>query len=633
QTMENTTENRKIGKRKKTLRRILILQTAFIGDVVLVEPLIACTKRAFPQAWIDVMVIPAARNVLETHPAIDELIVYDKRSRDRGLKGFLHLLARLKKSAYDLAIVPHRSFRSALLVWLAGIPRRIGFDRSAGHFLFNNKVQYRQEHEVERNLKLLKPLGIHAGYRDPVIYTTKDDDRKIADLLAVYDNRDSAIISNNGKRESRLQHPKPDKPEITNRKSQIPKSLPKEPGFGSLDTSPPQGGNSFPLSQRKIIALAPGSVWATKRWPEEKFHELGRKLYEENRCRIVLIGGEKDRELCANIAEKIGDHCKNFAGTLSLRESVALLKRCDILVSNDSAPTHLGVAAGCRVATIFGATVPRFGFYPYGNRHKTIETHLDLHCRPCGIHGGRKCPIGTFECMHSIRVEKVSSTVKSMLKEKMPAGKIRSIIHGARSHDIEIAVDCLKKNGILLVPTETLYGLAANALSESAVKRIFDLKFRTTASPLPLIFGSAGQTAEFCQLTGLAKEIAEEFWPGPLTLVLKASPKLPGHIIAHDGTVAVRVPDHAFCREIALALQAPITATSANISGEKPAQKIQELPASIIDGVDLAFDAGACTSNLPSTIIRISENEIKLLRRGKISLQEINARIGVSAVE
>ncbi|MFQ5627245.1 MAG: L-threonylcarbamoyladenylate synthase [bacterium] len=604
--MENTTAKTNIGNPGNSVKphRILIVQTAFIGDVVLVEPLLAGTKSAFPGASIDVVVIPAASNLLETHPAIKELIVYDKHGSDRGLSGFAKLLTRIKKNNYDLAIVPHRSLRSALLVWLAGIPHRIGFKNSAGRFLFSETVPYLQEHEVIRGLSLLKQPGVEVAYKNPVIYTSDADEMSVAKLFTGYEDRGFSEISTNGKKESLLPPP-----------------------------GPPQGGNNCGIWQKNIIAIAPGSVWATKRWPEEKFQELGKRLTAENGCRIILIGGEKDHELCTRIAENIGEDCLNLAGKLNLRESVVLLKKCDVLISNDSAPTHLGVAAGCRVVTIFGATVPRFGFYPYGDKHKIIETHLDLPCRPCGIHGGQKCPIGTFKCMDSIGVEKVFSEVAAILSDKKPKEKIRNIIQGAKAQDVDIAVDCLKRNGVLLIPTETLYGLAANALSEVAVKRIYVLKRRTISSPLPLICCSTQQVAEFCQLNGMAQEIAENFWPGPLTLVLQARPKLPGHVVADDGTVAVRVPSNTFCRDIAEALQAPITATSANLSGEKPAQKIREITPSIIEGVDLAFDGGVCTTDLPSTIAKITGNDIELLRRGSISLQEIHERIGVSSVE
>lgn len=340
------------------------MQTAFIGDVVLVEPLLARTHKLFPRAAIDVVVIPAAANLLETHPAVREVVVYDKRNRHRGWRGFWALQRRLKNQQYDLALVPHRSLRSALLVWLAGIPKRIGFSTSAGKALFTHRVPYQQVHEVERNLSLLAQFGDPAAYQPPAIYPTTAD-RQLATAL-------------------------------------------------------------LPAGDAPVVALAPGSVWATKRWPIERFAELGQHLLRQTPCRLVLLGGAGDAALCDSLAEELGDRrCVNLAGKLTLRQSVALLARCNVLVTNDSAPTHLGVAAGCRVVTIFGATVPRFGFYPNGAPHRVVETERNLACRPCGIHGGHRCPVGTFECMLSISSERIFRTVVEMLhgQEARPASK------------------------------------------------------------------------------------------------------------------------------------------------------------------------------------------------------------------
>ena len=130
------------------------------------------------------------------------------------------------------------------------------------------------------------------------------------------------------------------------------------------------------LKGKWFCALAPGSVWATKRWPGERFAELARRLSVETGAQIYLLGGQSDAELCARLAREIGEACINTAGKLTLRQSAALLDRCQILVSNDSAPTHLGVATRCKVITIFGPTVPAFGFAPYGDGHAVIEKNL-----------------------------------------------------------------------------------------------------------------------------------------------------------------------------------------------------------------------------------------------------------------
>jgi heptosyltransferase-2 len=243
--------------------------------------------------------------------------------------------------------------RSALLVWLAKIPQRIGFDRSAGAWLFTKRVPYRQKHEVERNLDLLRALNGAVS---------------IPSLKISWDETDSQIVDS----------------------------------FCS--------GN---IKGQWFCALAPGSVWATKRWPPERFAELARRLIAETGTQIYLIGGQGDAELCARLAREISDACINTAGKLTLRQSAALLDRCQILVSNDSAPTHLGVATRCKVITIFGPTVPAFGFSPFGDGHVVIEKNLP--CRPCSSHGSKRCPLGTHACMLEISVEEVFARVLTLV--------------------------------------------------------------------------------------------------------------------------------------------------------------------------------------------------------------------------
>jgi heptosyltransferase-2 len=334
-------------------KKILILQTAFIGDVILATPLAEAAQRMFPASRIDFMLIPAAANLLEKNPFAHRVVIFDKRGQQRGLLALWKTAAKLKQEHYDLALVPHRSLRSALLVWLAKIPQRIGFDCSAGAWLFTKRVPYCQKHEVERNLDLLRALNGAVPTPSPQIN---------------WDEADEKIV------------------------------------------------NSFcgdNIKGKWFCALAPGSVWATKRWPADRFAELARRLIAETAAMIYLIGGQNDAELCDRLAREIGEACINTAGKLTLRQSAALLDRCQILVSNDSAPTHLGIATRCKVITIFGPTVPAFGFAPFGDGHVVIEKNLP--CRPCSTHGGKRCPIGTHACMVEISVEEVFARVVALL--------------------------------------------------------------------------------------------------------------------------------------------------------------------------------------------------------------------------
>lgn len=335
-------------KRKK----ILIVQTAFIGDVILATPLAEAAHQVFPGSIIDFMAIPAAVNLLEKNSFIHRVLTFDKRGEQRGLAALWRLAKKLRQEKYDLALVPHRSLRSALLVQLAQIPERLGFDRSAGAWLFTQQVPYQQKHEVDRNLDLLRVFNRSFVTPPPKVAWDKNDAQEVEAIF---------------------------------------KAAPAGKWF---------------------CALAPGSVWATKRWPSERFIALAQKLIQETGAFIFLIGGGSDIALCAQIAKALDKNCCNTAGKLSLRQSAALLDRCEILVSNDSAPAHLGVTTRCKVITIFGPTVPAFGFAPFGDGHAVIEKNLV--CRPCSSHGGDRCPLGTHACMWEITVDDVLKNVRQL---------------------------------------------------------------------------------------------------------------------------------------------------------------------------------------------------------------------------
>jgi heptosyltransferase-2 len=325
------------------ISRILIVQTAFIGDVILTLPVLQTLKNNYPSANIDFLCIPSSRNILETHEHLSNLIIYDKHKKERGLSYLHQLISSLRSSKYDLAIVPHRSFRSAYMVWRAGIPLRIGFDTSAGKYLFNKRVVYQKKlHEIERNLKLLDALDIStSGKMFPQISFT-DEDHNIVNKWC-------------------------------------------------------ESVGIYPDS--KLIALAPGQT----------ANELLNHSFK-----IVLIGGNQDQWIGRIMEESIAGKIINAIGKFTLRQSALILKKCQLLITNDSAPQHLAINVKTPVITIYGPTVPEFGFFPYGANDKVIEVK-NLACRPCSLHGGPKCPIGTFECMKNIYPNDVIMTAFQIL--------------------------------------------------------------------------------------------------------------------------------------------------------------------------------------------------------------------------
>jgi heptosyltransferase-2 len=337
-------------------KKILVLHTAFLGDVILTLPLLQYLHDEFPDATITAVVTPACAPVLAHHPAVAEVMEYDKRGKARGPAGLLKIASDIRGRKFDVAIIPHRSLRSALVCRLANIPMRIGFDRSAARFLLTHIVKYNPaDHEILRNLSLSTPLG-----------------RSVRHMI-------------------------------------LPRLFPSTGDRSSVDELLGKSRN-FP----DMIAVAPGSVWNTKRWPESRYVDLLRLLAADS-LGIVLIGGKEDDELCDRIQHAVGSvSVVNTAGKLSPLQSAELISRCLVLVSNDTAPMHMGVAMQVPVIAIFGPTVPSFGFAPVGRSDRIVET-MGLKCRPCGIHGGKSCPVHTFECMLAISVARVHNEVRAAI--------------------------------------------------------------------------------------------------------------------------------------------------------------------------------------------------------------------------
>jgi len=320
----------------------LVIQTAFLGDVVLTTPLLAALAEV--HGPVDVVTNPLAAALLETHPAVGTVIRYDKRGADRGLRGVWRLGRRLRARRYARVYLPHGSWRSAALAFLTGARERIGFADSAAATTYTRRVaRPAAAHEVERLLELAG-----TGSAPPVLLELTADDRSAADAWL---------------RERGL-----------------------GPGF---------------------VALAPGSIWGTKRWPG--YAELASRLD----ARVVIVGGREDVALAETVAAAAAGRAHSAAGVLGLRASAALIARAAVLVTNDSAPLHLATAVGTPIVAVFGPTVPAFGFGPRGTRDRVIE-HPSLPCRPCSSHGPQVCPLGHHRCMREVSVESVVAAVAAV---------------------------------------------------------------------------------------------------------------------------------------------------------------------------------------------------------------------------
>jgi heptosyltransferase-2 len=329
----------------------LVIQTSFLGDTVLTTPLLVQLANRGP---VDVVTTPASAALLAGHPAVREIIAYDKRGIDAGLAGLFGLASRLRASAYDVAFLAQGSWRSAALGLLAGIPNRVGFATSAGRLLYTKRVPYREDlHHAARLLMLARPNGREATPEEmrPSL-APGDAERATVDALLA------------------------------------------ERGVPAGET---------------LIGLAPGSVWGTKRWPY--YPELAQQLAPHGR--MVVIGGREDAPHAKAILA-VSPNAIHAVGRLPLLASAELIRRCAVLVTNDSAPEHLASAMGTPTVAIFGPTIPGFGFGPLAPR-ATVVGHDALPCRPCDRHGPQRCPLGHHRCMRELTPALVADRARALL--------------------------------------------------------------------------------------------------------------------------------------------------------------------------------------------------------------------------
>jgi L-threonylcarbamoyladenylate synthase len=181
----------------------------------------------------------------------------------------------------------------------------------------------------------------------------------------------------------------------------------------------------------------------------------------------------------------------------------------------------------------------------------------------------------------------------------------------------------LRAGGIVAYPTDTLYGLAVDPMNESAVGALFALKGRGGDQAIPLIATDVAQAASVAVISPLARRLGSRFWPGPLTVVVRSSVSWPAGIAAADGTIAIRVPDHPVARALARGLARPITATSANRSGEAAAVSAADVLAAFADGVAMVVDAGPCAGGAPSTVVDVTGTAPRLVREGVVPWERV----------
>lgn len=327
-------------------KNILVIQTAFIGDLIMSTSIFPALKEIFPKSNIDVVTIPVSSIILKNNPYVNNVFTFDKKNTFKSkINSFFDLVKILKSNKYDIGISIQHSITSSLLMLLSNVKYKVG----------NQRMKF-----VDKNIQI--PKGLHN--KDRVLSLLKAFSDKD------YDNSTEIYFNNN------------------------------------IDIK-----NQLIENNKKNICVAPGSVWETKKLPTNKYIEIINNLTDYN---IYLIGANNEKIICDEILYNVNhENIVNFAGEFNLLESAELIKHCDLLLCNDSAPLHIGNAVNTPVFAFFGPTVKRFGCYPYREKDQMIE--VDLDCRPCGKHGSNKCPLGHHKCMNDIKVEDVINKVNNLL--------------------------------------------------------------------------------------------------------------------------------------------------------------------------------------------------------------------------
>lgn len=197
------------------------------------------------------------------------------------------------------------------------------------------------------------------------------------------------------------------------------------------------------------------------------------------------------------------------------------------------------------------------------------------------------------------------------------------------STQIDIAVDTLARGGLVVYPTDTVYGLGAYAYLEEAVARVYQVKGRAQDKPFPLLVAEAADMERLAMISPLAWRLAERFLPGGLTLILPSLPTTPLWLTS-GGTIALRVPNHPVPRALSRGLEAPIIGTSANRSGGPEPTTLEEALAQVGNGVDAAIDGGRSPGGVPSTVLDLSGPRPVILREGAVPRQAIEEIVGAS---
>ena len=377
------------------LKKILIRSTNWIGDAVMTTPAVHTIRKNFPDAEITMLAVPWVADIFRLSPDVDHVLEYDKKLLYQGkIKGPLNLAKDLKPYGFDAAILLQNAFEAAFLVKMAGIPIRAGYKRDGRGVLLTHGVtisaEIRKQHQVHYYQNMLAELGLTLGPDHLRLPLSEKLELWANNFVACHRHRSPVLI-----------------PE--------PTSDMVDPDLAEIEPKKSEEGSAVP-----VIGFNPGAAFGpAKRWPTEKFGQLAALIahhHGESGCLIMVFGTDADTEAAQEIRRfsiRTPYHVLDMTGKTSLEQAMALIKCCDVFVSNDSGLMHVAAGLNTPTIAIFGST-NHITTGPYSEN--SVILRRDMECSPCLQ---SQCPEGHLKCLESIKSTDVYEEVDALLSSNI----------------------------------------------------------------------------------------------------------------------------------------------------------------------------------------------------------------------
>src|SRR6185295_5467065 len=347
---------------KDRIKRLVVRGPNWIGDAVMCEPALVALRRLFPSAEITLLAKPNISEVLRGSPGFDRVLAYEVPGRHAGLAGKWALASQLRRENFHLAVLFQNAFEAALLALLAGIPHRYGYATDDRRLLLTQAIpapaRFKMSHQVQYYLDLLRPLGSLDVHQPPRLYLTNAEDQAAERSLS-------------------------------------------EAGIMPTDF---------------LIGVNPGSIYGgAKRWLPDRFAQTADRLVQSYQAQtgksggVVIVGAPGEEALGQEIAARMRHRAVVLTGRTTIRELMAVIKRCALFLTNDTGPMHIAAAFDVPLVAVFGPTdASTTG--PCGDRHSLVR-HA-VQCAPCLL---RECPID-HRCMTGVTVDMVLEAALNQLQ-------------------------------------------------------------------------------------------------------------------------------------------------------------------------------------------------------------------------